>query len=91
MSVAAKAGQKTVQVESSLNSLVNLSVLVVILLLLGFGCYAIWDSNWGQMVTPFKTTILTLAGLLMALMVTLIQKSQSNLRNHTLMSHKGDR
>ena len=42
MSVAAKVGKKIIW---TVNGLVNLFVLIVILLLLAFGCYAIWDSN----------------------------------------------
>jgi len=35
-------GRKAVQIA---NSIVNLAVLMVILLLIAFGCYALWDSN----------------------------------------------
>jgi len=42
MSKAAAVGRKTVRLA---NSIVNSAVLFVILLLLVFGCYAIWDSG----------------------------------------------
>jgi len=42
MSVAAKTGNKAVWVA---NSVVNTTVLIVILLLLVFSCYALWDSS----------------------------------------------
>ena len=42
MSAAAKVGRKTIRIA---NGLVNAFVLIVILLLLSFSCYAIWDSG----------------------------------------------
>jgi len=42
MSVAEKAGRQTIRI---VNEFVNLSVLAVVLLLLAFSCYAIWDSG----------------------------------------------
>jgi len=42
MRVAAKVGRKTIRIT---NSCVNMFVLIVLMLLLSFGCYAMWDSN----------------------------------------------
>jgi len=42
MRIAAKAGMITLQMA---NGFVNMFLLITILLLLAFGCYAIWDSN----------------------------------------------
>jgi len=40
--MAARAGRKAIRL---CNGIINLAVLVAILLLLAFGCYAIWDSG----------------------------------------------
>ena len=42
MSVAAKVGRKTIRIT---NGCVNMVVLIVLILLLSFGCYAVWDSG----------------------------------------------
>jgi len=42
MSTAAKIGGRAIRIT---NNIVNLFVLIAILLLLSFGCYAIWDSD----------------------------------------------
>ena len=41
MSTAAKAGKRMIQ---TANGIVNTAVLIIILLLLGFSCYTIWDT-----------------------------------------------
>jgi len=42
MSIAAKAGIRVIRIA---NGLINTFVLIVILLLLAFGCYTLWDSG----------------------------------------------
>lgn len=42
MGTAARVGKKAVQI---INGIVNFMVLLLVLLLFAFGCYALWDSN----------------------------------------------